>query len=234
MASIAETKYSLIAKQLIKDLLCLKHTNERRCWKPTRPPFRGEICVTLMPSDIELWATSIKNGSATYSQPPNNEHWWRLEAQFEPGSRRCPRKPPTPEPRQRESTFRIEIANASAQQHATPHARRGRTNSLISSATCTPVKGFHPREYNTAGLQAFLKWMSNYYEDQDYEELFSVLQDQKLGIDLFKKALHNSTQASKLEVKLEKANVKSGMIDRLMTDFENWYTEHLKDVSTSI
>jgi len=72
--------------------------------------------------------------------------------------------------------------------------------------------------------------MSNYYEDQDYEELFSVLQDQKLGIDLFKKALHNSTQANKLEVKLEKANVKSGMIDRLMTDFENWYTEHLKDV----
>ena|SRR5579859_4681755 len=68
-------------------------------------------------------------------------------------------------------------------------------------------------------------------QDQDYGELFAVLQDQKLGIDLFKKALHNSTWASKLEGKLEKANVKSGMIDRLMTDFESWYTEYVKDFS---
>ena len=72
--------------------------------------------------------------------------------------------------------------------------------------------------------------MMSYYEDGDYLDLFPVLQGQKLGIDLFKKALNNSTQANKLEHKLEKANVKCGMIDHLMMDFENWYIKYVRDL----
>ena len=227
LASMENSAYAKVHKQLLLQLKCDKHTNEKHCWKPLRPPFHGNICISLSASDLELWATSIKNTSSTFCHPPNNEHWWRLESQYEPGNRRCPRRPPTPEPHQRDPTFRFEFANAQgnliqpAQYPITPHTRRQRSNSLVGATTCTPIKGFHPRDYNGAGLQAFLSWMTNYYEDEDYADLFPVLQDQKLGIDLFKKALHNSTQANKLEGRLEKANVKSGMIDHLMMDFES-------------
>jgi hypothetical protein len=72
--------------------------------------------------------------------------------------------------------------------------------------------------------------MTDYYEDQDYLGLLSLLQEQKIGIDLFKKAMHNSTQANKLEGKLEKVEIKLGMVDRLLMDFKTWYAEYTHDL----
>jgi hypothetical protein len=53
--------------------------------------------------------------------------------------------------------------------------------------------------------------MIEYYEDEDYVELLWLLPEQKISIDLFKKAMHNSIQANKLEDKLEKVDIKLGM-----------------------
>jgi hypothetical protein len=72
--------------------------------------------------------------------------------------------------------------------------------------------------------------MTEYYEDKDYEDLFELLQEEKLGIDLFKKAINNSTQTNKLEARLEKVGVKSGMVDRLMMNFQMWYEEHVQSL----
>jgi hypothetical protein len=72
--------------------------------------------------------------------------------------------------------------------------------------------------------------MTEYYEDKDYEDFFELLQEEKLGIDLFKKAINNSTQTNKLEARLEKVGVKSGMVDRLMMNFQMWYEEHVQSL----
>ena len=199
------------------------------------PPFHGKICITLNSHELEEWAASIKGTASTVFHPPENDHWWKLKAQYTLGGRRCPRRPQTPEPR-REQTLRLEfaIAGGDAMVNTIAHPRalhfqRRRSHSQADAATCSPIKGFHPRDYNGAGLKSFLTWMTNYYEDGDYLDIFPLLEVQKLGIDIFKKVSNNSTQANKLEAKLEKLHIKSSIIDRLMRDFEIWYTEHLKE-----
>ncbi len=233
---MGESGFAKIHKQLLAHLKCGDHSNERYCWRPGEPPYGGKVHIRLNGSDLEQWAMVIKNMTGTLFHPPENELFWKLKAKYNPENpQRGTQRSHTPEPHYRDQTVCLEIAQAppiaqAAQYSPTLCGLRRRSNSQVDTATSSPIKGFHPRDYNSAGLQAFLTWMTSYYEDEDYLDLFPVLQGQKLGIDLFKKALNNSTQANKLEHKLEKANVKCGMIDRLMMDFENWYTEYVRDL----
>ena len=232
-----ESEFAKAHKSLLAHLKCDVHSNERYCWRPGGEPYRGKVHICLNAQDLEQWAMGIKNSTATKFHPPESEYFWKLKAKYNPENpQRGTRRPQTPDTRHhQEQRIRFEFAPAPQFMPAysttdqTSRGPRQRSNS-IDTATSSPIKGFHPRDYNGAGLQAFLSWMTSYYEDGDYLELFPVLQAEKLGIDLFKKALHNSMQANKLEHKLEKANVKCGMIDRLMMDFENWYTEYVKDL----
>jgi hypothetical protein len=181
-----ESPFAKAHKKLLEHLKCDKHSNEKYCWKPMEPPFHGKICITLNSHELEEWAASIKSMAFTVFHPPESDHWWKLKVQYTPGGRRCPKRPQTPEPR-REQILRLEFATAGSDSvvntiahPAALHFRHRQSNSHADAATCSPIKGFHPRDYNGAGLKSFLTWMTNYYEDGDYLDIFPLLEVQKV------------------------------------------------------
>lgn len=240
---MAESGFTKRHKELSAHLKCDEHSNERYCWVPGAEPHNGKVHIPLDPLELELWAKGLQNATATKFNPPETELFWKLRAKYNPENPRrgtSKRRPQTPEERHqdRDQRIRLEFANGPHCSHAqyppayppaTPrHGLHRRSNS--HEDTSTPIKGFHPRDYYGAGLQTFLSWMTEYYGDDDYVELLSVLREHKIGIDLFKKAMHNSTQTTKLERKLEKIDIKIGMVDRLMMDFKTWYAEHVQEL----
>ena len=63
----------------------------------------------------------------------------------------------------------------------TPKAPKATCVSLLS-----PIHGIEPKDYNTAGLEAFMDYCYKKYDDFEFLDAFHSLQEKRLGIDLLK------------------------------------------------
>ena len=112
------------------------------------------------------------------------------------------------------------VINSNSSLNTSP----SRTRSRSLERTISSIKDFHPKEYNGAGLLAFLTWCREFYDDDAYLDVYPSLREEMLGIDLFYKAMISTTKATMLLMDLKsEAKLKSGMAQRLLTDFPIWF-----------
>ena len=229
--AIANRNQSTYAKKhdaLLEHLTCNKHKAKMYCWKPKQPPFNGAICIEIGSRELSEWATAWDNDAATKFAPPEDPLFWKLLENHSVASRRrAALNNGTSESALSSSSSTVINVfydgkvqrDADSADGLSSHNCRLRPSSLNS-----PVKGFRPKDYNGVGLHAFLGWCRDYYEDDEYLDVFEALQEHKIGIDLFKRSLRNSRRTEELlrDLKVD-CMIKSGMAQRMLHDFEIWY-----------
>jgi hypothetical protein len=217
---------------LLEHLTCDKHKAKKYCWKPKHPPFNAAICIEISSRELSLWATAWDNGAATKFAPPEDPAFWKLLENHSAASRRRPALTNgTLESASSSSSSPIinvfydgKSGDHDAEESLSSDRRRQLRSSSLTGIS-SPVKGFRPKDYNGIGLRAFLGWCREYYEDEEYLDIFESLQANKIGIDLFKRALNSSRRTEELlrDLKAD-CMIKSGMANRMLHDFNVWYT----------
>jgi hypothetical protein len=205
-----------------------KGKDNLKCWKPLEPPFHGKTCIRMSSHYIYSWAQAWSSGTCTEFTNPNTEEFWKLKEQYTTGNRHRGVRSITPDiasqnPVQFQLFFDKQqnpVINSNSRLNTSP----SRTRSHSLEGTITSIKGFHPKEYNGAGLLAFLKSCRDFYGDDAYLDVYPSLREEMLGIDLFYKAMLSTTRATVLLIDLKtEAKIKSGMAQRLLTDFPIWF-----------
>jgi len=62
------------------------------------------------------------------------------------------------------------------------------TQTRSVSIELSPVQGFALREYNNTGLYTYLSWLAQECADEEYLDIYDVLSNQKIGLDILKRA----------------------------------------------
>ena len=71
---------------------------------------------------------------------------------------------------------------------------------------------------------AYLQWMWDLYEDNDYVDIHVILSKENLGLHIFKATINNSEKAKNIvKVPKEDCKIASGMAEVLVEDFLKWY-----------
>jgi hypothetical protein len=106
-----------------------------------------------------------------------------------------------------------------------------RSHSRYPGVVPSHIKGYAPKDYNTQGLYAYLRWCLRKYVNTGYLDIYDKMAEEELGIDLFYMAMESSTKAKTLieDMKAE-AKVKSGMAQRLVDDFVRWFEDDDDDI----
>ena len=227
---MGDSAFAAKHKVLMEHLKCDKHKEQKQCWKPLGPPFNGKICITLSAFHLDAWVTAWLNEAATKFTPPESPEFIKLAEEHRSGSRRRAR-PSSVEIAQTVQGTTVQVFYDQTQK-STSSFSPNRTRSRSLEYSPSPIKGFQPKDYTRAGLQAFLTWCRDYYDDTEYLDAFTSMQNQSMGIDLFKCAINNTKKTDNL-IKVLKVDcgIKSGMALRLVDDFKTWYESINGEVS---
>jgi hypothetical protein len=215
---------TVLTKQLRENLLC-NHPSHKQpnqyCWKPKKPPFGGNTCVTLAAHDIADWADAIIANAATLHAPPDREEWWALEAKYRPAERRANAKG-TGQSGGVAPNY-IFAGGFDSSQLFGAQVSRAEPERGISNPS--PIRHFPPEEYNLTGLHAYLSWMKNEFVEDEYLELYQRLSQEKIGIDIFKSVSGSKDARNELVQELKHdLKIKAGMARRLVDKFLDWHS----------
>jgi hypothetical protein len=203
-----------------------------QCWKPREPPFNGKVCLPLDANHLDIWTSAITNPnpSATLFQPPDVEEFWKLKDKYRAGRRGGTKF--ASESLKPDTTNTSESGSPTFQSNVTLRIDKNAIKEVItspekpanSSTRCTsPITEYPPNEWNRAGLEAFLKYCTEKYQDQYYINSYGMLSIERLGIDVYKAAIVDDTLRRDLMEDLKALSIKKGMLRRWLTDFEAWY-----------
>ena len=226
LASVPESEFTRKHRELQDYLTCHLHSNQLWCWKPKEPGFDGKICIQIDALRMQEWATAWKAGSATKFTPPDTKEFWDLKNAAAPFKQWRARR------KSDEVPFSTQLVNfqvflypqsivkeRSSKYSQTPQCTRSRFLDVEASS----IRGFPPSEYNNQGLRAYLVWLAEQFQDQEYLEVYELLSEQKIGIDIFKQATKSQMEADALLKELRtELLIKNGLALRLVKKFKSW------------
>ena len=171
------------------------------------------------------WAGDIVRGIATIHSPPDTEAFHKLK-QSHPKYPSQKGRQNNPDHGNSPMQFQVfldsnSIAQRSSRTPQTPQRTRSRSLDLVPS----PIRLFSPREYNKEGLRAYLEWLSKESGDDDYKNLYALLSEQKIGIDIIQQAAATSIERERLLKELKNDFlIVAGVAHRLVMNFNKWHT----------
>jgi hypothetical protein len=191
------------------------HKTDEWCWKPAEPPFNGKKCIPLNAADLLEWASAIKDNVATKFAPPVTATFWNKKKASSNSGLRHRRKSDEP-PSYVPSPVVIQLND----RHYPQTPRRPRATSF----TVSPVRGFPPEHYNSDGLLAYLEYLARSLRDDAFLDLYPILNNFRMGIDLFKSSTVTIDGAKQLLTELkEDCGITIGMARRLVENFQAWH-----------
>ena len=219
----ADLPWTKAHSELLNHLKCRAHGRDQWCWKPNEAPFNGKTCLVVPANDLFDWAKAISSGVATIHVPPDTEAFHKLKQSHhkypsQKGRQNNPDNSPV--------NFQVfldqnSIAQRTSRAPQTPQHTRSRSLDLAPS----PIRQFSPREYNKEGLRAYLEWLSEESGDDDYKDLYLLLSEQKIGIDIIQQAAAKSNERERLLKELKSDFlIVAGVANRLVMNFNKWHT----------
>jgi hypothetical protein len=179
----------------------------------------------VAPDDLWNWAGAIVSGLATVHVPPDTEAFHKLKQSHHkyPSRKGGQNNPDDGNPPMNFQVFldSNSIAQRSSRYPQTPQRTRSRSLDLAPS----PIRQFSPREYNKEGLRAYLDWLTEESGDDDYKDLYALLSEQKIGIDIIQQAAAKSIERERLLKELKSDFlIVAGVANRLVMNFNKWHT----------
>ena len=87
-----------------------------------------------------------------------------------------------------------------------------------------PVRGFAPAQYNSDGLRAYLEYLRVVLQDDSLRDLYAILSQHRMGIDIFKSSTVTAEGMKGLKDELKQdCGIAIGMAGRLVENFQNWH-----------
>ena len=188
-------------------------------------PFSEKHCIQLSMQHLSLWTTAIQDGVATVHAPPDNNDFNSLKMIH--GMQISKKKAESP---------RVVTAMAGAVATApqviyipTPapppppiHLQTPQRPTL-NIDDVSPVRKFEPQEYNDQALRAYLQYLTDKYQDDDFLAAFCPLNQAKIGVDLIKSHLQSREMRADLDNMLkENQSIPLGIRKRIVMDFPKW------------
>jgi hypothetical protein len=193
-----------------------RHKQEEWCWKPLEPPFNGKKCIPLKAAQVSEWANAIREKVATKFSPLESETFWILKTESKGSKvRQRGRRNSDVEPT---SYSRSPVVIQLNDRHYLQTPRRTRALSF----TVSPVRRFAPAQYNSDGLLAYLEYLRVVLQDDSFRDMYAILSEHHIGIDIFKSAMVNVEGVKGLKDKLKQdCGIAVGMARRLFENFQN-------------
>lgn len=178
------------------------------------------VCIPLKAVGVMVWATAIFNGAATKFYPPESPEFWVLKEKYKPSRRPHPRCRLAEKSTHPLHNFVVQLndRHVSKCPPETPQRTRGQ---FFDSCR---VREFTPQQYNSDGLLAYLQFLRDKYNDDVYLDVYGILSEQRVGIDIFKSATVCDASAKDLLKELkEDLGLKVGVARRLVEKFQAWH-----------
>lgn len=187
------------------------HKTDEWCWKPQEPPFSGKKCIPLNASDLLEWAAAMKDGVATVFAPPDRQTFWSKKEKLLKSR-----------PRRKSDESHPYHSPIVIQLNDKPHPNTPQKPRALSF-TVSPVRGFAPQHYHSDGLAAYLNFLHDLFSDETFLDLYYVLNENRLGIDLFKSSTASVEGIKELVKELkEDCRIPIGTARRLAENFKTW------------
>ena len=179
-------------------------------------------------NDLWDWAGSIASGIATIYVPPDTEAFHKLKQSHHkyPSRKGGQNNPDDGNPPMNFQVFldSNSIAQRASRYPQTPQTPQ-RTRSRSLDVAPSPIRQFSPQEYNKEGLRAYLVWLSEVSGDKYYKELYPLLSEQMIGIDMIQEAAAKKPAREALMKELKgDFSIVHGAAHRLIENFNKWHT----------
>jgi hypothetical protein len=90
--------------------------------------------------------------------------------------------------------------------------------------TVPPVRGFTPAQYNSDGLLAYLEYLRVVLQDDSFGDMYAILSQHRMGIDIFKSSLATAEGMKGLKDELKQdCGIAIGMARCLVENFQSWH-----------
>lgn len=207
---------------------CTKCASNTFCFILKHPDsFKPDVHVELTPRFIDIWASEVKAGRATVSQPP------RYIEEIDKGCNAALLRPQT-RGRQAESSaartqnqgyapvinYNIQPPPLSDMRNTSPRPRTPPPGHCYDALS--PISGYAPKDYTQDAMKDFMTHLGEKYEDPRFVDVLGRLRENDIGVDL----LSGPNMARTIS---DLCEISSGMAMRMVRDYPGW-KRSLKEV----